>query len=56
MAEDRDELLQHYRETREALLAAINGISDELMVELAGRLVGEGPPGPPGAVGRRAGE
>lgn len=33
MAEDRVALLQHYRETREALLAAIDGIRDELMVE-----------------------
>jgi hypothetical protein len=33
MAEDRDELLRHYQSTREALLAAIDGISDELMIE-----------------------
>jgi uncharacterized damage-inducible protein DinB len=33
MAEDRDALLQHYRQTREQLLAAIDGLSDELMTE-----------------------
>src|SRR3990172_10667047 len=33
MAEDRDALLQHYREMREELLAAIDGLSDELMTE-----------------------
>lgn len=33
MAEDRDALLQHYRQQREELLAAIDGISDELMTE-----------------------
>ena len=33
MAEDRDALLQHYRQTREELLAAIDGLSDELMTE-----------------------
>lgn len=31
MAEDRDALLRHYRRTREALLAAIDGLSDEQM-------------------------
>ena len=33
MAEDRDELLRHYRESREALLAAIEGLTDEQMVD-----------------------
>jgi uncharacterized damage-inducible protein DinB len=33
MAEDRDELLQHYRESRERLLAAIDGLSDEQLAE-----------------------
>jgi uncharacterized damage-inducible protein DinB len=33
MAEDRDALLQHYRESREALLAAIDGLGDELLTE-----------------------
>ena len=33
MAEDRDALLQHYRQMREGLLAAIDGLSDELMTE-----------------------
>ena len=33
MAEDRDALLQHYRQMRDELLAAINGLSDELMTE-----------------------
>jgi uncharacterized damage-inducible protein DinB len=33
MAEDRDALLQHYRQMREELLAAIHGLSDELMTE-----------------------
>ena len=33
MAEDRDALLQHYREMREELLSAIDGLSDELMTE-----------------------
>jgi uncharacterized damage-inducible protein DinB len=33
MAEDRDALLQHYRQTREKLLAAIAGLSDELLLE-----------------------
>ena len=33
MAEDRDALLQHYRQTREELLSAIDGLSDELMTE-----------------------
>ena len=31
--EDRDELLRHYRLTRDALLAAISGIPDEVMIE-----------------------
>lgn len=35
MAEDRDALLQHYRRTREELLPAIDGLSDELMTELS---------------------
>ncbi len=33
MAEDRDGLLQHYRQMREDLLSAIQGLSDELMTE-----------------------
>ena len=33
MAEDRDALLQHYRQTRAELLSAIHGLSDELMTE-----------------------
>ena len=33
MAEDRDALLQHYRQTREELLSTIDGLSDELMTE-----------------------
>lgn len=33
MAEDRDELLAHYRQTRQELLAAIEGLSDEQMAE-----------------------
>ena len=33
MAEDREALLQHYRQTRMELLAAIEGLSDELMRE-----------------------
>ena len=33
MAEDRDGLLQHYRQMREELLSAIDGLSDELMTE-----------------------
>ena len=33
MAEDRDALLQHYREMRAALLAAIDGLSDALLSE-----------------------
>lgn len=33
MAEDRDALLQHYRQMREELLSAIDGLSDELMTE-----------------------
>jgi|SRR5919106_5049393 uncharacterized damage-inducible protein DinB len=33
MTEDRDGLLQHYRQTREELLAAIDGLSDELLSE-----------------------
>src|SRR5919198_5597576 len=35
MAEDRDALLQHYRRTREELLSAIDGLSDEWMTEPA---------------------
>ena len=35
MAEDREALLSHYRETRAALLAAIEGVSDEAMTELS---------------------
>jgi len=33
MAEDRDALLQHYRQMREELLSAVHGLSDELMTE-----------------------
>ncbi len=33
MAEDRDALLQHYRQMRQELLSAIHGLSDELMTE-----------------------
>src|SRR5712691_7549528 len=33
MAEKKDELLQHYRRTREGLMSAINGLSDEQMSE-----------------------
>lgn len=33
MTEDRDAVLQHYRRTREALLSAIHGLSDDLMTE-----------------------
>ena len=33
MAEDRDALLQHYRQMREELLSAVRGLSDELMAE-----------------------
>ena len=33
MAEDRDALLQHYQQMREQLLAAIDGLSDELLTE-----------------------
>jgi hypothetical protein len=33
MAEDRDALLRHYRHTREELLAAIEGVSDEALSE-----------------------
>jgi uncharacterized damage-inducible protein DinB len=33
MAEDREELLRHYRYMREALLAAIEGLSDESLSE-----------------------
>ena len=33
MAEDRDALLQHYRQMRETLLAAIEGLSDEQLSE-----------------------
>ncbi len=33
MAEDRDALLQHYREMRQELLSAIDGLSDEQMTE-----------------------
>ena len=33
MAEERDALLQHYRQMREELLAAIGGLSDELLTE-----------------------
>lgn len=33
MAEDRDALLQHYRQMREELLSAIDGLSEELLTE-----------------------
>ena len=33
MAEDRDALLRHYRQMREELLAAIQGLSDELLTD-----------------------
>lgn len=33
MAEDRDALLQHYRQMREDLLCAIYGLGDELLTE-----------------------
>ena len=33
MTEVRDALLQHYRKMREELLSAIDGLSDELMIE-----------------------
>ncbi len=33
MAEDRDDLLRHYAEMRADLLGAVDGLSDELMVE-----------------------
>lgn len=33
MAEDRDALLQHYRQMRADLLAAIDGLSDEALTE-----------------------
>ncbi len=33
MAENKDELLQHYRRTREGLMSAIDGLSDEQMSE-----------------------
>ena len=33
MAEDKDTMLQHYREMREELLAAIEGLSDDEMID-----------------------
>ena len=33
MAEDRDALLRHYRQMREELLSAIDGLSDEVLTE-----------------------
>src|SRR5436305_3976961 len=33
MPENRDELLQHYRRTREGLMSAIEGLTDEQMTE-----------------------
>lgn len=33
MVEDRDALLQHYRQMREELLSAIDGLTEELMIE-----------------------
>ena len=33
MVEDRDAVLQHYRQMREELLTAINGLSDEVLTE-----------------------
>jgi len=35
MTEDRDVLLQHYRTMRDELLAAIHGLSDEVMIDPA---------------------
>src|SRR5262245_45842278 len=35
MAENRDALLQHYRQMREDLLAAIDGLSDDQMTEMS---------------------
>lgn len=35
MAEDREELLRHYKQTRVELLAAIDGLTDELLSELS---------------------
>ena len=43
LAEDRDALLQHYRQMREELLAAIDGLSDQLVPQ---------PPPFAGVVGR----
>lgn len=33
MPEDRDDLIEHYRETRRALLDAIEGLSDDALIE-----------------------
>jgi uncharacterized damage-inducible protein DinB len=33
MTEDKDALLDHYRQTREELLSAVDGLRDELMTE-----------------------
>src|SRR5438093_11873210 len=33
MAEHKDDLVQHYRQTREGLMSAIDGLSDEQMSE-----------------------
>lgn len=33
MAEDREALLQHYRQMRDDLLAAIDGLDDEMLIE-----------------------
>jgi len=35
MTEDKEGLLQHYRQTREELLSAIEGLSDTLLTELS---------------------
>jgi uncharacterized damage-inducible protein DinB len=32
---DRDALLQHYQKTRDELLSAVDGLSDELMTEMS---------------------
>ncbi len=35
MAEDKEELLRHYEQTRAELLATIDGLSDEMLTELS---------------------
>ena len=52
MPEDRNALLEHYRQTRDALLSAIHGLSDELMTERSlDGWFSEGPPGTPRSLG-----